>query len=64
VAHLRVTIILTMARAGLVKWVRGVPGALGTAVSGKYEAEKDVYTACDDVEADKNSAWRLSPRCV
>ena len=56
VAHLRVTIVLTMARAGLVKSVRGVPGALGTAVSGKYEAEKGVYTACDDVEGDKNSA--------
>ena len=55
VAHLRVTIVLTMARAGLVKSVRGAPGALGTAVSGKYEAEKGVYTACDDV-ADQNSA--------
>jgi hypothetical protein len=28
-----------------------------TAVSGKYEAEKGVYTACDDV-ADQNSAER------
>jgi hypothetical protein len=56
VAHLRVTIVLTMARAGLVKSVRGVPGVLGTAVSGKYESEKGVYTAYDDVEADKNSA--------
>ena len=30
VANLWVTIVLTMARAGLVKSVRGVPGALGT----------------------------------
>ena len=30
VAHLWVTIVLTMARAGLVKSVRGIPGALGT----------------------------------
>ena len=30
VAHLWVTIVLTMARTGLVKSVRGVPGALGT----------------------------------